>query len=75
MDELDEVSNQYVSEDSLNNQRVPSGNCVLNELPLLSFPAEHIVDLKFDVLYSIYRGFKKDNTLPIQLRGPALNGM
>jgi len=49
LDELDEVSNPYALEDSLNNQRVPSRNCVLKEQPSPSFPTEHIVDLKFDV--------------------------
>lgn len=38
---------------------------------------QHTVDLQFDIhiSHSIHIKFLKNNTLPIQLRGPALNGM
>jgi len=45
LDELGEVPNQLAIEDSLNNQQVPSKNCVPKKLPSPSFPVKRIVDL------------------------------
>jgi hypothetical protein len=71
----DDILDQLQFVHSLSNRRAPNKNCESEGLSSPSSPVKQIVDLQIDMYYNLFMYKKLSiNILPMQLRGPALNG-